>query len=67
VHPIIHIYIYINSGSVSLEPISQEWGHRIKKNFEKWSVAKLPIKKVRPLMLFYGKILVWITQRYEGL
>ncbi len=43
---------------VSLEPVGHGGGHRIKKIFEKWPVAKLPIKKVRPSKLFKGKILL---------
>jgi hypothetical protein len=41
--------------SVSLEPVGQGGGHRIKNFFEKWPVAKLLIKIDTPPMLFYVK------------
>ncbi len=44
---------------VSLEPVWLEV-ETIEKNFsEKWAVAKLPNKMLRPLMLFNGKILLY--------
>jgi hypothetical protein len=40
---------------VSIEPVGHWGGHRLKSFFEKWPVAKLPLKKCAPPMLFYGK------------
>ncbi len=45
---------------VSLEPAWLEGGP-LRNNFpSKWPVAKLPNKNVMPLMLFYGKIFLYI-------
>ncbi len=42
---------------VSLEPVWHGGRQRLKKFFEKWPVAKLPLKKAAPSMLFYGNAL----------
>jgi hypothetical protein len=51
---------------LSLEPEGPD-GVQSGQNFtEKWPVAKLPKIKVMPLMLFYGKILLYIfSVRFE--
>jgi hypothetical protein len=51
---------HVDMRPVSLEPVGPE-GVQREKNFpEKWPVAKLPNKNIMPIMLFNGKIYIYI-------